>query len=203
MQQKKNWNNPVNAQRTVPQRNMVTRQPQSVERINLSSNERATERPSYKKKVKSWRYLSFFKKNGLLIKFGFAQQTIYLSFIKKTTDTKYQSFTDGFVVKLSLEGLNELLYCLSLQPPQQWDTWREKNGEKYHVFVIPIPLQEFTLMSGSKIALPATALHLKVQHKSEVIHGFTLSPSEANLILDAFQKFRDQVIHNIIMNRTE
>ncbi len=169
----------------------------------MNATNKEGEKETFKRKIKSWRYISFFKKNGLLIKFSFSQQTIYLSFVKKTTDTKYQSFTDGFVVKLSLESLNELLFCLSLDPPQQWDTWREKNGEKFHVFFTPIPLKEFTLMSGTRISMPATALNLKVHHRSGILHNFTLSPSEANLIIDAFQAFRNQILQNIIINKSE
>ncbi len=187
---------------TQPQKHETSSTPAASE-TNPKKLENETEQVTYKKKIRSWRYLSFFKKNGLLIRFSFSQQTIYLSFVKKTTETKYQSFTEGFVVKLPLEGLNELLFCMSLDPPQQWDTWREKKGEKYHVYVTPIPLKEFTLMSGTKIRLPAMTLNFKVQHRSGLLHSFTLSPSETNLILDAFKAFRDQILQNIISNKNE
>ena len=149
-----------------------------------------------KNNVKSWRTLAFFKGSGLMIRFELDKQLIYLSFIEKTTETSYQSFKDGFVIKLDFLALNELLYVLTLAPPQNWDSWREKDSNKFQIKIVPVFLNKFTLNSKTAIDKEAIALKFTVYDTKagKQIHQFILSPHEMWLVVDMFKDFRQNII---------
>ena len=161
-------------------------------------NEKKVSETDFKPKniTKSWRTLAFFKGSGLMIRFELDRQLIYLSFIEKTTETSYQSFKDGFVIKLDLMMLNELLFVLTLSPPQTYDSWREKSGNKFQIKISPIFLNKFTLNSKTTIEKEATALKFTVfdTKAGKQIHQFILSPHEMWLVVDMLKAFRQNII---------
>ena len=161
-------------------------------------NEKKVSETDFKPKniTKSWRTLAFFKGSGLMIRFELDRQLIYLSFIEKTTETSYQSFKDGFVIKLDLMMLNELLFVLTLSPPQTYDSWREKSGNKFQIKISPIFLNKFTLNSKTTIEKEATALKFTVfdTKAGKQIHQFILSPHEMWLVIDMLKAFRQNII---------
>lgn len=168
--------------------------------INAAQDFIENEREVRPKPFVSWRTLTFFKNSGLMIRFEPAKQLVYISFILKTTQTHYQPFKDGFVVKLTLFDLNELLFCLTHSPPQAWDTWREKKGQKYQVKVYPFPLQQFQLTSKTRVNQTATALKLTVFNNGKTTHQFVLSPHEMWLVTDLLSLFRQAVIQGFVSN---
>ena len=161
-------------------------------------NEKKVSETDFKPKniTKSWRTLEFFKGSGLMIRFELDRQLIYHSFIEKTTETSYQSFKDGFVIKLDLMMLNELLFVLTLSPPQTYDSWREKSGNKFQIKISPIFLNKFTLNSKTTIEKEATALKFTVfdTKAGKQIHQFILSPHEMWLVIDMLKAFRQNII---------
>lgn len=161
-------------------------------------NEKKVSETDFKPKniTKSWRTLAFFKGSGLMIRFELDRQLIYLSFIEKTTETSYQSFKDGFVIKLDLMMLNELLFVLTLSPSQTYDSWREKSGNKFQIKISPIFLNKFTLNSKTTIEKEATALKFTVfdTKAGKQIHQFILSPHEMWLVIDMLKAFRQNII---------
>lgn len=169
---------------------------------NLPSNQRSD---SYSvqeysaKPEKSWRTLTFFKSSGLMIRFELSKQCIYFSFIDKTSASSYQSFNDGFVIKLDLFALNELIYCLSFPEPAQWESWREKSSVKYLVVVSPFKLQSFNLTSRKTIDRESFALKLAVYSNKEVIKQFILSPYEFDLVKDLLNAFRTKIVNQFAL----
>ena len=123
---------------------------------------------------KSFRTLAFFKNTGLMIRMEPVKQFVYISFLKKRGEHKYQPFADGFVVKLDLGAVNEMLYCLTGEPGIQWETWREKETQKYSIRVAPMPLQEFELLTGTPVKAAAAALKLTVYDPQRKEHSFIL-----------------------------
>jgi hypothetical protein len=119
--------------------------------INNLSTESDFQNEYSSKPSKSWRTLTFFKNTGLMIRFELMKQCVYFSFIDKTSLNSYQSFNDGFVIKLDLLSLNELLFCFSFLEPATWDSWREKNSVKYQISFSPFKLDSFTLTSKKTI----------------------------------------------------
>ena len=132
---------------------------------NLPSDQRSDTYPVQEystKPEKSWRTLTFFKNSGLMIRFELSKQCVYFSFIDKTSSNSYQSFNNGFVIKLDFFALNELLFCLTFPEPAQWESWREKSAVKYLVVVSPFKLQSFNLTSRISIVRVSYALKLAV-----------------------------------------
>ena len=150
--------------------------------------------PIASKPSKSWRTLTFFKNGGLMIRFELPKQCVYLSFIDKTSTSSYQSFNNGFVIKLDLLALNELLYCLNFSEPANWDSWREKNSVKYQIILNPFKLQSFNLASRKTIDRECYALKLVVYSNKETIKQFILSPYEFDLVKDLLQAFRAKIV---------
>lgn len=146
------------------------------------------------KPTKSWRTLTFFKNSGLMIRFELSKQCVYLSFIDKTSSSSYQSFTEGFVIKLDLLSLNELLFCLQFPDPATWESWREKNTVKYQIILSPFKLQSFNLASRKSIDRESYALKLAIYSNKEAIKQFILSPYEYDLVKDLFIAFRMRII---------
>jgi len=146
------------------------------------------------KPTKSWRILTFFKNNGLMIKFDLARQSIYLSFIDKSSPSSYQPFNEGFVIKLDFLSLNELLFCFSFEEPAAWDSWREKNNIKYQINISPFKLQSFNLTSKKTIERESYALKLGIYSNKELFKQFILSPYEFQLVKDLFTSFRATII---------
>ena len=147
------------------------------------------------KQSKSWRTLTFFKNSGLMIRFELQKQAIYFSFIDKTSPNSYQSFNEGFVIKLDLFALNELVYCLSLIEPVSWDTWREKDSTKYQISFTPFKLQTFNLISKKSIEREVFAIKFAVYSNKELIKQFILSPYEFELVFDLLKAFRIRIIN--------
>ena len=140
-------------------------------------------RPGFQSKPqKSWRILTFFKNSGLMIRFELPKQSLYFSFIDKTSATSYQSFNDGFVVKLDLFALNELVYCLSFPEPVPWEAWRDKNTGKYQLSISPFKLQNFSLSSKRTVEKDVYALKLAIYSNKEMLKQFILSPYEFELV---------------------
>ena len=146
------------------------------------------------KPLKSWRTLTFFKNNALMIRFELEKQSVYFSFSDKTSVNSYQSFNEGFVIKLDLLSLNELLYCLSFSEPVNWESWREKNAVKYQINFSPFKLQSFNLTSKKSINREGYALKLVVYSNKETIKQFILSPYEFELVKDLLHAFRSRII---------
>ena len=92
--------------------------------------------------------------------------------------------------------LNELLFVLTLSPPQTYDSWREKSGNKFQIKISPIFLNKFTLNSKTTIEKEATALKFTVIDTTDgkQIHQFILSPHEMWLVVDMLKAFRQNII---------
>lgn len=146
------------------------------------------------KPAKSWRTLTFFKNSGLMVRFDLLKQCIYFSFIDKTSVSSYQSFNDGFVIKLDLFSLNELVFCFSFSEPVGWESWREKNGVKYQLNFSPFKIKSFNLTSRKSIDRETFALKLAVYSNKETVKQFILSPYEFELVKDLMKAFRTRII---------
>lgn len=147
------------------------------------------------KPEKSWRTLAFFKNTGFMIRFELPKQALYFSFIDKTSTNSYQSFNNGFVIKLDLLALNELLFCLSFSDPATWESWREKNAVKYLISISPFRLQSFNLTSKKTIDRESYALKLAIYSNKEVFKQFILSPYEFVLVKDLLVAFRTKIVN--------
>lgn len=146
------------------------------------------------KPAKSWRTLTFFKSNGLMIRFDLTKQAVYLSFIDKTSTSSYQSFNDGFVIKLDLFSFNELLFCLNFTDTIAWESWREKNSVKYQIVIQPFKLQSFSLTSRKTIDRESYALKLAIYSNKTTVKQFILSPYEYILVKDLLTAFRNRIV---------
>jgi hypothetical protein len=105
------------------------------------------------------------------------------------------------VVKIDRGALNEMLYCLTAEPGIQWETWREKETQKYSIRVAPMPLQEFKLLTGTPVKAAATALKLTVYDpgRKEQIHSFILSPHEYWMVRDLLLEFRQTLLRQFAL----
>ena len=160
------------------------------ETFDSTHNENYSSKPQ-----KSWRTLTFFKNTGLMIRFDLPKQSIYFSFIDKTSVNSYQSFNDGFVIKLDLFALNELVFCFSFSEPASWESWREKSNVKYQISLTPFKIQSVTLTSKKSIDRESYALKLAVYSNKENVKQFILSPYEFELIKDLMVAFRQRIIN--------
>lgn len=146
------------------------------------------------KPTKSWRTLTFFKNSGLMIRFELPKQVLYFSFIDKTSPNSYQSFDKGFVIKLDLLALNELVYCFNFDEPVNWESWREKESNKFQIVFSPFKLSSFSLTSKKTIDKEAYALKLSVYANKETVKQFILSPYEYELVKDLLIAYRKRII---------
>ena len=147
------------------------------------------------KHQKSWRTITFFKNTGLMTRFDLTKQCVYFSFIDKTSVNSYQTFNDGFVIKLDLFALNELVFCLSFPEPAAWESWREKNAIKYQISFSPFKIQSVALTSKKNINRESYALKMAVYSNKETVKQFILSPYEYELIKDLLIAFRTRIVN--------
>ena len=164
------------------------------ESTNTQQSDQEFKSENQTKPMKSWRTLTFFKNSGLMIRFELSKQVIYFSFIDKTSTTSYQSFNDGFVIKLDLFALNELVFCLSFSEPASWEAWREKTTGKYQLSISPFKLQNFSLSSKKTVEREVFALKLAIYSNKESIKQIILSPYEFEQVKDLLVAFRKRII---------
>jgi hypothetical protein len=107
---------------------------------------------------------------------------VYFSLLKKIDDKRYQKFDQGQVIKFDFYQLSELLFCLENDPPQNFDTWREKNFGKSNSYKIRTVFNPFLtdVILTSKTPLKIQGLAMKIESFRDNKHlvSFILSPYE-------------------------